>query len=88
MIKIYRRTVLSKLINFVKGFYLYGFISAHSKMSRVYIGRLSYQAREKDIERFFKNYGHIREINLKNGFGFVVSIVPSSNHLFINFKLT
>ncbi|XP_067847399.1 serine and arginine rich splicing factor 5a isoform X2 [Heptranchias perlo] len=38
---------------------------------RVFIGRLSPHAREKDVERFFKGYGRIREINLKNGFGFV-----------------
>lgn len=43
--------------------------------SRVYIGRLSYQVRERDIERFFKGYGRIREILLKNGYGFVVSVV-------------
>lgn len=42
-------------------------------MSRVYVGRLSYQAREKDVERFFRGFGRIRDINLKNGFGFVVS---------------
>ena len=41
-------------------------------MSRVYLGRLSYQAREKDVERFFRGFGRIRDINLKNGFGFVV----------------
>ncbi len=41
---------------------------------RVFIGRLSPHARERDVEKFFKGYGHIREINLKNGFGFVVSI--------------
>ncbi|WP_411024757.1 splicing factor SR family protein, partial [Salmonella sp. s55962] len=40
-------------------------------MSRVYLGRLSYQAREKDVERFFRGYGRLREVNLKNGFGFV-----------------
>ena len=39
---------------------------------RVYIGRLSYQAKEKDVERFFRGFGRIRDINLKNGFGFVV----------------
>ena len=43
--------------------------------SRLYIGRLSYHVRERDIERFFKNYGRIRELLLKNGYGFVVSIV-------------
>lgn len=40
--------------------------------NRVYIGRLSYQAREKDVERFFRGFGRIKDINLKNGFGFVV----------------
>uniref|UniRef100_A0A3P9DLT3 Serine and arginine rich splicing factor 4 n=1 Tax=Maylandia zebra TaxID=106582 RepID=A0A3P9DLT3_9CICH len=40
-------------------------------MSRVYIGRLSYRAREKDVERFFKGYGKILEVDLKNGYGFV-----------------
>lgn len=43
-------------------------------MSRVFIGRLSPHARERDVEKFFKGYGRIRDINLKNGFGFVVSI--------------
>ena len=41
-------------------------------MSRIYIGRLSYNAREKDVERFFRGFGRIKDINLKNGFGFVV----------------
>lgn len=40
---------------------------------RVFIGRLSPHARERDVEKFFKGYGRIREVNLKNGFGFVVS---------------
>lgn len=38
-----------------------------ANMSRVYIGRLSYRAREKDVERFFKGYGKILEVDLKNG---------------------
>ncbi|XP_064784852.1 serine and arginine rich splicing factor 5a isoform X1 [Oncorhynchus masou masou] len=38
---------------------------------RVFIGRLSPHARERDVEKFFKGYGRIREVNLKNGFGFV-----------------
>ena len=42
--------------------------------TRVYIGRLPYQAREKDVERFFRGYGRINDIMLKNGYGFVVSI--------------
>ncbi|KAL6461286.1 hypothetical protein MHYP_G00312520 [Metynnis hypsauchen] len=40
-------------------------------MSRVYIGKLSYRAREKDVEKFFKGYGKILEVDLKNGYGFV-----------------
>ncbi|XP_035214315.1 serine/arginine-rich splicing factor 4-like isoform X1 [Stegodyphus dumicola] len=39
--------------------------------TRVYIGRLSYDCRERDLEKFFKGYGKIREILIKNGFGFV-----------------
>lgn len=38
-------------------------------MSRVYIGKLSYRAREKDVEKFFKGYGKILEVDLKNGYG-------------------
>ena len=41
--------------------------------SRVYLGRLSHSARERDVESFFKGYGKIREIVLKDGFGFIVS---------------
>lgn len=41
--------------------------------SRIYIGRLPYGVRERDIERFCKGFGRIREILLKNGYGFVVS---------------
>lgn len=55
----------------------YSFISADKIIMsgcRVFIGRLSPHARERDVEKFFKGYGRIREINLKNGFGFVVSL--------------
>ncbi|XP_030632772.1 serine/arginine-rich splicing factor 6 isoform X3 [Chanos chanos] len=40
-------------------------------MPRVYVGRLSYHVREKDIQRFFSGYGKLLEIDLKNGYGFV-----------------
>ncbi|XP_061486888.1 serine/arginine-rich splicing factor 6-like isoform X1 [Rhineura floridana] len=40
-------------------------------MPRVYIGRLSYHVREKDIQRFFGSYGRLLEVDLKNGYGFV-----------------
>lgn len=39
--------------------------------TRVFIGRLSDRAREKDVDRFFRGFGRIRDIMLKNGYGFV-----------------
>lgn len=42
--------------------------------SRVYVGGLPYGVRERDLERFFKGYGRTRDILIKNGYGFVVSI--------------
>ena len=42
--------------------------------TRVYVGRLSNRARERDVEKFFKGYGRIREVILKNGYGFVVRL--------------
>ena len=42
--------------------------------TRVFIGRLSHRASERDVEDFFRGYGRIRDIVLKNGFGFVVSL--------------
>ncbi len=39
--------------------------------TRVYFGNLSSRCRERDIERFFKRYGRIREISIKNGYAFV-----------------
>ncbi|EPQ10783.1 Serine/arginine-rich splicing factor 6 [Myotis brandtii] len=43
--------------------------SPATDMPRVYIGRLSYHVREKDIQRFFSGYGRLLEIDLKNGVG-------------------
>ena len=40
---------------------------------RVFVGRIPPHARERDMEKFFRGFGRIKEINLKNGFGFVVS---------------
>lgn len=45
--------------------------------NRVYIGRLSSRATERDVEHFFRGYGKLRDIVLKNGFGFIVSSFPS-----------
>ncbi|KAJ1822847.1 serine arginine-rich splicing factor [Coemansia sp. RSA 2599] len=40
-------------------------------MSRLYVGHLPRDVRERDIERLFKDYGPIRDICLLSGFGFV-----------------
>lgn len=40
-------------------------------MSRVYIGNLSSRVTERDLEHFFRRFGKIRDVMLKNGFGFV-----------------
>ena len=40
-------------------------------MSRVYVGRLPARCSERDIERFFRGYGRLRDIVLKAGYGFV-----------------
>ena len=40
-------------------------------MSRVYVGRLPYRARERDVESFFKGYGRVRDVLMKNGYCFV-----------------
>ncbi|KAF8931656.1 hypothetical protein BGZ58_007496, partial [Dissophora ornata] len=39
--------------------------------TRVYLGHLSRDASDRDVESLFKSYGRIREVTLKNGFGFV-----------------
>lgn len=40
--------------------------------TRVYLGGLSTQVRERDIDDFLKDYNGIGEISIKNGFAFVV----------------
>lgn len=40
-------------------------------MRRVYVGRLNHYVRERDIERFFRSEGKIREVLMKDGFAFV-----------------
>ena len=42
--------------------------------SRVYVGGLGYRTTERDIERFFRDFGRVRDIILKSGFAFVVSL--------------
>ena len=41
-------------------------------MSRLYVGSLSYDCREKDLDRLFSEFGELRDVVVKNGYGFVV----------------
>ena len=40
-------------------------------MPTVYVGGLSRDVREKDLERFFKGCGRIEDVSIKNGYAFV-----------------
>lgn len=42
--------------------------------SRVYVGGLPFGVRDRDLEKFFRGFGRIRDILIKNGYGFVVRI--------------
>ena len=39
--------------------------------ARVFIGNITHRTRERDVEKFFKGYGRINDVILKNGYGFV-----------------
>lgn len=54
--------------------FVFFFLASRMVGSRVYVGGLPYGVRERDLERFFKGYGRTRDILIKNGYGFVVSI--------------
>jgi len=41
------------------------------QLPRVYLGGLSYRAGDRDVEHFFRRYGRLKEISLKNGYAFV-----------------
>ena len=43
--------------------------------TRLYVGQLPRDSREKDVERFFKGF-ELRDIALKDGFCFVVRNLP------------
>ena len=40
----------------------------------MYVGRVPDNTREKDIERFFKGYGKLRDVLMKPGYTFVVRL--------------
>lgn len=39
--------------------------------TRVFVGGLTYKVRERDLEKFFRKYGRIKEVSMKNGYSFV-----------------
>nr|CAD7405193.1 unnamed protein product [Timema poppensis] len=45
--------------------------------TRVFVGGLTYRVRERDLEKFFRKYGRIKEVAMKNGFAFVVSFTQT-----------
>ena len=57
---------------YLQYFFLLVLQDSHCSMgTRVYVGRLSNRARERDVEKFFRGFGRIRDVLLKNGYGFV-----------------
>ena len=58
-------------------------------MAKVFIGNLSDDAKGSDVEDFFRKYGRLREITLKNGFGkFDMIRVNSRNFSFSNLAIS
>ena len=39
--------------------------------TRLYVGRLPYDCRTRDLERLFDEFGDIRDIDIHNGYAFV-----------------
>jgi RNA recognition motif-containing protein len=50
-----------------------------SNGTRVFVGGLSHRVRERDLERFFQKIGRVKDIAMKNGYAFVVSV-----HIYFN----
>ena len=42
-------------------------------MPRLYVGGIPSDCRERDIDKFFRKYGRISDVLMKNGYAFVVS---------------
>ena len=41
----------------------------------VFVGNLSDNARNEDVDRFFKGYGKLRDVSLKGGYGKLKKLV-------------
>ena len=39
----------------------------------VYLGKIPFDSQQRDIEKFFKNYGNLLDIIIKKGYAFIVS---------------
>lgn len=50
----------------------------------MYVGGLSYRVGERDLDRFFRSYGRLRDIVIKNGFGFVVRVLNCTVYPIVN----
>jgi len=44
---------------------------SNSDGCRVYLGRIPLDIKEREIEKFFKNYGPVKNVNIKTGFAFL-----------------
>lgn len=40
-------------------------------MPRVYVGGIPSDCRDRDLDRFFRNYGRVRDVLIKNGYAFI-----------------
>lgn len=44
-------------------------------MSRVYVGRLPLRVKSYDLEEFASDFGRVRDVVIKTGFGFIVGLI-------------
>lgn len=47
-----------------------------SKNPQVFVTRLPRDISEDELKKSFRKFGKIKEVTLKKGFGFVVSVLP------------
>ena len=61
--------------------------------TRLYFGKLREDVRERDLQKFVRGYGQVRDISIKKGYGFVVSgvrvelVEQTKDVFFIGFTL-
>jgi hypothetical protein len=49
------------------------FCKMSRRKTRLYFGKLTEDVRDRDLEKFVRGYGKVRDISIKKGYGFVVS---------------